>query len=78
MLIFFIGSLYAVIAPILLPACCAFFFILYIFFKHQLVYHYKQSHPGEGDMWSWLVGKMFFTLIFVQLVMILGIPTMGY
>ena len=25
MLIFFIGSLYAVIAPILLPACCAFF-----------------------------------------------------
>jgi hypothetical protein len=29
-------------------------------------------------MWSWLVGKMFFTLIFVQLVMILGIPTMGY
>jgi len=78
MLIFFLGSLYAVIAPILLPACCAFFLVMYIFFKHQLVYHYNHSHPGEGDMWAWLVGKMFFTLIFVQLVMILGIPTMGY
>ena len=78
MLIFFLGTLYAVIAPIVLPAVCAFFFILYIFFKHQLVYHYRQTHPGVGDIWSWLVGKMFFTLFFVQFVMILGVPTMGH
>lgn len=78
MLVFFIGTIYAVVAPILLPVCSLFFFFFYIFWKHNMVYHYIQQYSSGTSMWMWLVNKMFFSLVFMQLIVAFGLPTLGF
>ena len=78
MLVFFIGTVYAVVSPLLLPVCSVFFFFFYVFWKHNIVYHYIQQYSAGTSMWSWLVNKMFFSLIFSQIMLCFGLPTLGF
>ena len=78
MMIFFISMIYCVIAPIILPFAFVFFYTMYIFGKHMYVYSYLQKYMGDIAMWAWLVRQMIFTLFFAQIVLILGMPTLGY
>jgi hypothetical protein len=78
MMIFFIAMIYCVIAPIILPFAFIFFYVMYIFGKHMYVYAYLQKYMGDIAMWAWLVRQMIFTLFFAQIVLILGMPTLGY
>ena len=78
MLVFFIGMIYAVVSPILLPVCGLFFFFFYVFWKHNIVYHYIQQYSAGTSMWAWLVGKMYFSLMFSQIMIAFGLPTLGY
>jgi len=78
MLVFFIGMTYAVVAPMLLPFCAVFFGLFYILWKHNIVYHYIQQYAAGTSMWSWLVGKMYFSLVFSQLIVAFGLPTIGF
>merc|ERR1712036_50844 len=36
------------------------------------------NYMGDIAMWAWLVRQMIFTLFFAQIVLILGMPTLGY
>ena len=78
MLVFFIGMVYAVVAPVLLPFCAMFFGLFYVFWKHNIVYHYIQQYAAGTSMWSWLVNKMYFTLIFSQFIVAFGLPALGF
>jgi len=78
MLVFFIGIVYAVVSPLLLPVCSAFFFFFYVFWKHNIVYHYVQQYSAGTSMWTWLVNKMFFSLIFSQIMLCFGLPTLSF
>lgn len=78
MLVFFIGMIYAVVSPILMPVCGVFFGLFYIGWKHNIVYHYVQQYSAGTSMWSWLVGKMYFSLIFMQIITAFGLPTLGF
>lgn len=78
MMIFFISMIYCVSAPIILPFAFIFFYVMYIFGKHMYVYAYLQKYMGDIAMWAWLVRQMIFTLFFAQIVLILGMPTLGY
>jgi hypothetical protein len=78
MMIFFIAMIYSIIAPIILPFAFVFFYIMYIFGKHMYTYAYLQKYMGDIAMWAWLVRQMIFTLLFAQIVLILGMPTLGY
>lgn len=78
MLVFFIGIIYTVVAPVLLPVCGVFFGFFYIFWKHNMVYHYIQQYSAGTSMWAWLVGKMYFSLVFSQIMVAFGLPTLGF
>ena len=78
MLVFFIGMIYCVVAPLLLPLCGVFFGFFYIFWKHNMVYHYIQQYSAGTSMWAWLVGKMYFSLVFSQVMVAFGLPTLGF
>lgn len=78
MLVFFIGMIYAIVSPILMPVCGVFFGLFYVFWKHNIVYHYVQQYSAGTSMWSWLVGKMYFSLIFMQIITAFGLPTLGF
>ncbi len=78
MLVFFIGMIYAVVAPVLLPVCAIFFGLFYLFWKHNIVYHYIQQYAAGTSMWSWLVNKMYFSLLFSQIIVAFGLPTLGF
>jgi hypothetical protein len=78
MLVFFIGIIYTVVAPLLLPVCGIFFGFFYIFWKHNMVYHYIQQYSAGTSMWAWLVGKMYFGLVFSQVMVAFGLPTLGF
>jgi len=53
MLVFFLGCMYCVMAPIFLPICALFFSLFYLFFKHNLVYHYMQPYASGQTLWPW-------------------------
>lgn len=77
MVVFFLGSMYCVVAPFFLPVCGIFFSLFYLFFKHNLVYHYMQPYISGQTLWPWLVTKTFSCLIISQVVLMLGLPTLA-
>ena len=77
MLIFFLGCQYCVTAPAFLPVCGVFFSLFYLFWKHNLSYHYMQPYAAGLTLWPWLVKQTFNSLLFSQVVLILGLPTLS-
>ena len=77
MLIFFLGCQYCVTAPAFLPVCGVFFSLFYLFWKHNLSYHYMQPYAAGLTLWPWLVKQTFNSLLFSQFVLILGLPTLS-
>ena len=77
MVVFFLGCMYCVMAPFFLPVCGVFFSIFYLFFKHNLCYHYMQPYSSGQTLWPWLVNKTFVCLVASQVVLILGLPTLA-
>lgn len=72
MLIFFLGQTYAIIAPVLLPACALFFAMFTVVWRHNVVYHYRQRYVAGGNLWPWIVRHVVFSVIFAQVVAIFG------
>ena len=64
MLIFFLGQTYAIIAPVLLPACALFFAMFTVVWRHNVVYHYRQRYVAGGNLWPWIVRHVVFSVIF--------------
>lgn len=77
MVVFFMGCMYCVMAPFFLPVCGVFFSLFYLFFKHNLVYHYMQPYSSGQTLWPWLVTNTFNCLIISQTVLVLGLPTLS-
>ena len=61
MLIFFLGCQYCVTAPAFLPVCGVFFSLFYLFWKHNLSYHYMQPYLSGLTLWPWLVKPVSYT-----------------
>ena len=76
MLVAFLGIMYCVTAPFFLPVVGVFFSIFYLFFKHNLCYHYMQPYASGQTLWAWLVKNTFICLIISQVILLLGLPTL--
>ena len=76
MMVAFLGIMYCVTAPFFLPVVGLFFSIYYLFFKHNLCYHYMQPYASGQTLWAWLVKNTFICLIISQVILLLGLPTL--
>ena len=71
-LVFLLGTLYAVYAPLILPICALYFSLAVIFWKHNAVYHYRAKYANGGYMWQWLFNKSCTCMIITQIIAIGG------
>ena len=77
MLIFFLGTVYAVVSPLLLIVCTIFFACFTVVWRHNVVYHYRQRYVAGGNLWPWLVKNMTLSLVFAQVVCIFSTGSWG-
>ena len=74
MMVAFLGIMYCVTAPFFLPVVGLFFSIYYLFFKHNLCYHYMQPYASGQTLWAWLVKNTFICLIISQVILLWDFP----
>mmetsp|Transcript_3870 Transcript_3870/g.13398 ORF Transcript_3870/g.13398 Transcript_3870/m.13398 type:complete len:1187 (-) Transcript_3870:47-3607(-) len=76
MFVFFLGTMYCMVQPLVIPVCAVFFSLFYLFFKHNLRYHYMQSYNFGQTTWPWLVQYTFNSLMLAQIIIAIGISTL--
>ena len=76
MMVAFLGIMYCVMAPVILPVCGIFFSLFYLFWKHNLCYHYTQPYASGQTLWPWLVKHTYACLLMSQTILLLGLPTL--
>jgi hypothetical protein len=76
MMVAFLGIMYCVMAPVILPVCGIFFSLFYLFWKHNLCYHYTQPYASGQTLWPWLVKHTYVCLVVSQTILLLGLPTL--
>ena len=76
MMVAFLGIMYCVMAPVILPVCGIFFSLFYLFWKHNLCYHYTQPYASGQTLWPWLVKHTYICLVVSQTILLLGLPTL--
>ena len=76
MMVVFLGMMYCVTAPFFLPVCGVFFAVFYLFWKHNLCYHYMQPYQSGQTLWGWLMKNTFTCLMVSQVILLLGLPTL--
>ena len=76
MMVAFLGIMYCVMAPVILPVCGVFFSLFYLFWKHNLCYHYTQPYASGQTLWPWLMKHTYVCLLVSQTVLLLGLPTL--
>lgn len=76
MMVVFLGMMYCVIAPVTLPICGVMFSLFYLFWKHNLCYHYTQPYASGQTLWPWLVKHTYVCLLISQVILALGLPTL--
>merc|ERR1712216_731501 len=52
------------------------FFLHFLEAQHGLSLH--PTYSAGTSMWAWLVGKMYFSLVFSQIMVAFGLPTLGF
>ena len=76
MMVAFLGIMYCVMAPVILPVCGIFFSLFYLFWKLNLCYHYTQPYASGQTLWPWLVKHTYACLLMSQTILLLGLPTL--
>lgn len=76
MLVVFLGMMYCVVAPVFMPICGIMFSLFYLFWKHNLCYHYTQPYAAGQTLWPWLVRHTYVCLLISQVILALGLPTL--
>ena len=76
MMVAFLGIMYCVMAPVILPVCGVFFSLFYLFWKHNVCYHYTQPYASGQTLWPWLVKHTYVCLVVSQTILLLGLPTL--
>ncbi|CAH9086061.1 unnamed protein product [Cuscuta epithymum] len=68
-LYFLLGSVYAVVTPILLPFIIVFFILAYFVFRHQVINVYHQEYESAAAFWPDVHGRIVASLIISQLLL---------
>ncbi|CAI9760258.1 unnamed protein product [Fraxinus pennsylvanica] len=68
-LYFLLGLVYAVVTPVLLPFILVFFGLAYVVFRHQIINVYNQEYESAAAFWPDVHGRIIFSMIFSQLVL---------
>ncbi|KAL2524084.1 Calcium permeable stress-gated cation channel 1 [Abeliophyllum distichum] len=76
-LYFLLGLVYAVVTPVLLPFILVFFGLTYVVFRHQIINVYNQEYESAAAFWPDVHGRIIFSLVFSQLVLMGLMSTKG-
>ncbi|VFQ70880.1 unnamed protein product [Cuscuta campestris] len=68
-LYFLLGSVYAVVTPILLPFILVFFAFAYLVYRHQVINVYDQQYESAGAFWPHVHGRIIASLVLSQLLL---------
>ncbi|KAL2473469.1 Calcium permeable stress-gated cation channel 1 [Forsythia ovata] len=76
-LYFLLGLVYAVVTPVLLPFILVFFGFAYVVFRHQIINVYNQEYESAAAFWPDVHGRIIFSIVFSQLVLMGLMSTKG-
>ncbi|CAA3015635.1 calcium permeable stress-gated cation channel 1-like [Olea europaea subsp. europaea] len=76
-LYFLLGLVYAVVTPVLLPFILVFFGLAYVVFRHQIINVYNQQYESAAAFWPDVHGRIIFSVVFSQLILMGLMSTKG-
>eukprot|EP01062_Namystynia_karyoxenos_P070186 TRINITY_DN65576_c0_g1_i1.p1 TRINITY_DN65576_c0_g1~~TRINITY_DN65576_c0_g1_i1.p1 ORF type:complete len:790 (+),score=336.26 TRINITY_DN65576_c0_g1_i1:94-2370(+) len=77
LLVFTIVLIYSVIAPLILPFGCLYFFIAYLCHSYNIVYVWRPKYQSNGRLWAVAFSRMVAGLTIMQGTMI-GVMSLKY
>ncbi|GFH28740.1 uncharacterized protein HaLaN_27281, partial [Haematococcus lacustris] len=66
-IVFLIGCAFCVVSPLLLPLCCIFFMMSWLFWRYSLLYVYVRKYEGGGQMWPFVFHRVVLCLYICSL-----------
>ncbi|EPS71959.1 hypothetical protein M569_02795, partial [Genlisea aurea] len=69
-LYFLLGFVYAVVTPFLIPFILVFFAFAYVIYRHQIINVYNQVYESAAAFWPGVHGRIIFSLVFSQIVLL--------
>eukprot|EP00250_Pteridium_aquilinum_P014457 c22003_g4_i1 orf=389-2575(-) len=68
LLFIFIGFIYVLIAPLMLPFLMIYFFVGYIVFRNQILNRYEPAYETGGRYWPHVHDRVIFSLFMMQVI----------
>ncbi|KAI5060360.1 hypothetical protein GOP47_0024780 [Adiantum capillus-veneris] len=68
LLFIFIGFIYVIIAPLMLPFLMIYFFVGYIVFRNQILNRYEPTYETGGRYWPHIHNRIVFSVFMMQII----------